>query len=170
MGACEFTQTAYGRTEAEAFDSAVRDAQYESGHGGYSGTVAEKNGSGFISFGWAKTRKSARRIVEQILGADYDYDADDPVLRLPEHLEPKRRQIEEVQDKWGPAGILRVGDGSRAGKRPSQSWHYDSNGKMVDEPSHTCACGREFDSEVGLGLHRRSCDVQEYVIFGWASS
>ena len=41
MGACEFGTTSEGATAKEAFKRAVEDAQYEHGHGGYSGTIAE---------------------------------------------------------------------------------------------------------------------------------
>lgn len=43
MGACGFGDTAAGRDAQDAFNTAVRDAQYENGHGGYSGTIAEKS-------------------------------------------------------------------------------------------------------------------------------
>jgi hypothetical protein len=43
MGACDFTTVAWGRTPKEAFSAAVEDAQWEHGHGGYSGTIAEKH-------------------------------------------------------------------------------------------------------------------------------
>jgi hypothetical protein len=42
MGATTFTTKAHGKTVAEAFHSAVEDAYYWNGHGGYSGTIAEK--------------------------------------------------------------------------------------------------------------------------------
>jgi hypothetical protein len=47
MGACDFYEVAQGKTAREAFQRAVEDAQYESGHGGYTGTIAEKGGDGF---------------------------------------------------------------------------------------------------------------------------
>ena len=42
MGAQDFTATAKGKTAKEAFSVAVEDAAYENGHGGYTGTIAEK--------------------------------------------------------------------------------------------------------------------------------
>ena len=42
MGAMEFTDEGSGKTATEAFDDAVGDAAYEYGHGGYTGTIAEK--------------------------------------------------------------------------------------------------------------------------------
>jgi hypothetical protein len=54
MGACEFEQIGLGRDVSEAFCRAVDDAQYEYGHGGYSGTLAEKHGCVLFSVpkGW----------------------------------------------------------------------------------------------------------------------
>lgn len=46
MGGCDFDVVARGPSAKEAFRLAVEQAQYESGHGGYTGTIAEK--SGFI--------------------------------------------------------------------------------------------------------------------------
>ena len=42
MGACEYQEMSHGKTAAEAFHRAVTQAQYEYGHGGYTGTIAEK--------------------------------------------------------------------------------------------------------------------------------
>ena len=44
MGATTFAVIAKGKTIREAFDSAVAEARYEYGHGGYTGTIAEKSG------------------------------------------------------------------------------------------------------------------------------
>ena len=43
MGASTFLTRATGKTAREAFASATSDARYEHGHGGYTGTIAEKN-------------------------------------------------------------------------------------------------------------------------------
>ncbi len=43
MGACDFQTVAWGRTPEEAFRTAVDAAAWEYGHGGYSGTIAEKH-------------------------------------------------------------------------------------------------------------------------------
>lgn len=79
MGACDFTVTAQGDTAQEAFRNAVADAQHEYGHGGYSGTIAEK--SEFV-------------IVQLEPEAAHDYD----------------QWPDSVQDKWGPAGAIKLGE------------------------------------------------------------
>jgi len=42
MAATDFQTTAKGATAAAAFNRAVADARHEYGHGGYTGTIAEK--------------------------------------------------------------------------------------------------------------------------------
>jgi hypothetical protein len=43
MGASEFSTYAFGKNAGDAFSAAVSEAQYQHGHGGYSGTIAEKH-------------------------------------------------------------------------------------------------------------------------------
>jgi len=86
MGASDFMVRSNGSTAREAFQSAVEDAQYEYGHGGYSGTIAEKR-----SFKEITVPKD-----EDPAGFANDLmDEDD----------------DRVCDKWGPAGCVKVGDG-----------------------------------------------------------
>lgn len=80
MGACEFMVRAKGKTAREAFKSAVEDAQYESGHGGYTGTIAEK--SDFRTFTLPQG-KDAGDYAEDLMEND-----------------------SRVSDKWGPAGCI----------------------------------------------------------------
>lgn len=42
MGANEFKTVSFGKTAAAAFEQAVLDAKHEYGHGGYTGSIAEK--------------------------------------------------------------------------------------------------------------------------------
>ena len=43
MGATQFSNIGVGKDLGEAFQRTVRRAQYEHGHGGYTGTIAEKS-------------------------------------------------------------------------------------------------------------------------------
>lgn len=83
MGGTTFEDYGYGKTPEEAFRSAVADAIYEVGHGGYSGTIAEKDSFTMIE------------VPAKWKGNEYAYA---------NHL------IEEddsrVSDKWGPAGCI----------------------------------------------------------------
>ena len=49
MGACEFMNTITAKTAEEAFNEAVEKAQHMYGHGGYTGTIAEKGGFRMIN-------------------------------------------------------------------------------------------------------------------------
>ena len=44
MGATTFLVTAAAATISDAYPDAVADAHHRCGHGGYSGTIAEKSG------------------------------------------------------------------------------------------------------------------------------
>jgi len=86
MGANNFGNIVKGKTAAAAFDSVVKQARWEVGNGGYSGTIAEKHSFVMIDVPAG---------TDPILYADRLLDADD------------RR----ISDKWGPAGCVKVGEG-----------------------------------------------------------
>lgn len=85
MGACTFFHDARGSTAQKAFTDAVADAQYEYGHRGYTGTIAEKNKFTLIPL---PAGKEARAYANELI------DACDP----------------RIDDKWGPAGCIHVGN------------------------------------------------------------
>jgi hypothetical protein len=86
MGAQVFFSKASGKTAAEAFASARAEAQYMSGHGGYTGTIAEKDR--FVT-------------IEVPAGVDAEKLAGDMI----DDDDPR------VSDKWGPAGCVRLPNG-----------------------------------------------------------
>jgi hypothetical protein len=85
MGANVFMTVGLGNTAKKAFDKAVYDARYQHGHGGYTGTIAEKNS--FVLIPLAEGL-DAFQYAEQLL------DGDD----------------ERICDKWGDAGCIHVKD------------------------------------------------------------
>jgi hypothetical protein len=87
MGAQQFRDEARGATVKEAFDSAVSEAQYEHGHGGYSGTIAEKREFTVISDAEGMPREAAAALADKLL-----FDGD-----------------KRIDSKWGPAGAIRFG-------------------------------------------------------------
>jgi hypothetical protein len=93
MGATTFMTLASGATPQEAFKRAVAQAQYDHGHDGYSGTLAEK-------YNFAIVGEAADIHTAQIM-ADRMIDDEDP----------------RIDDKWGPAGCLRI-LAVKAGKEP----------------------------------------------------
>lgn len=86
MGATTFGCKAIGKTAKEAFNRAVEDAQYEYGHGGYTGSIAEK--SSFVMIDMPKGENFRNYAYELI-------DQCDP----------------RIDDKWGPAGCIDLGGG-----------------------------------------------------------
>ena len=85
MGAQQFDTESYGKTAQEAFDNAVKQAQYDYGHSGYSGTIAEKNS--FIVLGEFDNGKDAGEFMEK------EFD----------------REGSAVDSEWGPAGCVKIG-------------------------------------------------------------
>jgi len=85
MGASTFYEYGVGENAREAFDSAVEDSQYENGHGGYSGSLAEK-GSYVMCHPDPMTSEAANRLADDLI------DADD----------------KRISDKWGPAGCVEI--------------------------------------------------------------
>jgi hypothetical protein len=70
----------------KAFAAAVEQAQYDNGHAGYTGSIAEKSDHRFI--GTRKTLEEARAWADELI------DKGDS----------------RVDDKWGPAGCIEVAE------------------------------------------------------------
>ena len=83
MGAVTFERLAFGTTAEEAFSKAVEDARHMNGHGGYTGTIAEKDTFEVIPKREHKGRQ--KRTVARELIEEGD---------------------ERIQSKWGPAGAI----------------------------------------------------------------
>ena len=81
MGAHSFIDRAKGRNAREAFDTLVDQAAWENGHGGYTGTIAEKSEFVMIPL----------NIIEA---------AEATAERLIREGDPR------IEDKWGPAGCI----------------------------------------------------------------
>jgi hypothetical protein len=79
-------------TRKRVFERAVKEAQYEYGHGGYTGTIAEKHDCRFI--GGFDTLKEANEHADDLI------EKDDP----------------RISDKWGPAGAIEVRNDPKHGK------------------------------------------------------
>ena len=88
MGADTFEDYAAGEKASEAFLAAVKQAQYDYGHRGYTGSIAEKHSFVVVSHK-GLTEAEARSMARELI--------DDP----------------RVDDKWGPAGAIRVTDAEK---------------------------------------------------------
>lgn len=106
MGAQEFTTVGRGKTAQEAFDAAVHAAQWEHGHGGYSGTIAEKHEFEEVVL---PEGVPIQKFIDAAMIAGYDEA--EPV---PEELKPHEALVRKAgkiaDDKWGPACAIRVKD------------------------------------------------------------
>ena len=85
MGANTFFQTADGKTPKKAFIAACKDAAYDYGHSGYTGTLAEKESFIMISDKIFDSLEEAESLADKLID-----DGD-----------------ERIDDKWGPAGCLK---------------------------------------------------------------
>jgi hypothetical protein len=86
MGAAEFFTVAKGANAQEAFNNAVEQAQYDHGHSGYTGTIAEKG---------------EFKMVSCPHGKNPSIHADD-LMEDEDHF---------CNDKWGPAACIELGNG-----------------------------------------------------------
>lgn len=86
MGAEQFITRSKGLSAKAAFHKATSDAQYENGHGGYTGTIAEKDSFRMVTEVTASSVQEAGRTAQRLL------DEDDG----------------KYGDKWGPAFCIAV--------------------------------------------------------------
>jgi len=93
MSSSEFVQVMEGKTAKSAFRAAVKQALYEHGHNGYTGTIAEKDEEGFIMIvlpkGTKKTEQNGVDYANQLL-----HFCDD-----------------RISSKYAPAGCIEVRKG-----------------------------------------------------------
>jgi hypothetical protein len=86
MGACRFVTQSKGIDAKDAFANAVREARWENGNSGYTGSIAEKSTFTLIDL---PVGKNAESYADELMTQD-----------------DKR-----VSNKWGPAGCIALKDG-----------------------------------------------------------
>lgn len=97
MGANTFLYIVRGKTAKEAFQKATVEARYENGHGGNTGTIAEKYSFTLIQDKIGIGGMEPSEYQKACLNYAIDLiDASDP----------------RINDKWGPAGCIDLLDGS----------------------------------------------------------
>lgn len=117
MGASDFWTRVLGETAQEAFNKAVEQAQYDHGHSGYTGTIAEKDCfedlTGKFTVEEVKARlvgeldeEDAARSVGRIDIAVATGDSNKIALATAEAL----FALGYGDDKWGPAMCLNMAD------------------------------------------------------------
>jgi hypothetical protein len=117
MGADNFTNVLIGKDLGKAFAEAQRQAAWEHGHGGYTGTIAEK--PGFTNLGPLPARMSVDRL-EELIFAQFEHH-----YQVENHREfggrkPGKNPVPEqwrafvtkaagiYDDKWGPALVVEL--------------------------------------------------------------
>lgn len=105
MGAAEFRNTGRGKTVGEAFSSVRDEALYMHGHGGYSGTIAEKGDFVLFPIPEGMTAATFIAAVERV-----DFPLPGPVATplTPEQARIVKRAYEVWNDKWGAACAIEV--------------------------------------------------------------
>lgn len=91
MGANQFINKKSAKTAVEAFRALVEEARCDSGHSGYTGTIAEKDDFRMVSAGATPTLE----FVEQCFDDSNHW----------------------CQDKWGPAACVDAGVARTSGHR-----------------------------------------------------
>lgn len=88
MGAEVFMDVGRGKTVEKAFNQLVEDARYENGHGGYTGTIAEKTDYKSATSKVFESKQEAFDFAEKLM-EDGNHWSD---------------------DKWGPAAYVSFKD------------------------------------------------------------
>ena len=113
MGGSEFMNVGKGQTALIAFDKVVEQAQWEHGHGGYSGTIAEKRS--IVLFPRpkgmrAKTVVDAVHVISRI-GFDDDGNAETATVQAKYPKLDIAWMFEVYDDKWGPSLAIELAKG-----------------------------------------------------------
>jgi hypothetical protein len=102
MGAVTFYNKVTTKgTAKEAFKEVMENALYMHGHGGYSGTIAEKSD-------YSLSRKPEDFDPNEWIELVEDFDPED---RTQEHYHDLKRDFKIYDDKWGPALCVPTEDG-----------------------------------------------------------
>jgi hypothetical protein len=138
MGASQFIDLGKGKSIEDAFRKAVEDAKWEFGHGGYTGTIAEKTGYKICyigDVGRARRQAYLDAVEVSMTWSDMRNDSADKVTNAYKGyrqyrkktitrkgvLEKKGFNIEQMadqwdkdgDDKWGPCLGIRVGQSNQ---------------------------------------------------------
>lgn len=166
MGACSFYTEEFGKTASEAFIKATRQARYDYGHAGYTGTIAEKDDYMLIV---RPNRVTAGEVINTIEDAywgspsiDVSYLQDDKVKKRGKEAYDKLvkwfgREAQTIlstyHGKWGPCIAIEASEAESA----------------------------EYKKRMGIGVQvsyvngvrtvtKKRVHGRVYVFAGWASS
>ncbi|MFI6031592.1 hypothetical protein [Amycolatopsis magusensis] len=142
MGAETFTTYAEGADVDTAFRAAIEQAQYDYGHAGYTGTIAEK-ASYIVIDDAPRSEGDAEALAEKLINDD----------------------DERIADKWGPAGAIPVrGGSSESGGRSAP---VRATAERLDKPAEIEA--RRDNGVEDSTTVTSAPEVTGWLFFGWAS-
>jgi hypothetical protein len=144
MGAVDFTQVAVGADAREAFAKAKRDAQHEHGHGGYSGTLAEKHSFVLVALPPRQTLAKLLALLSE--AEDFSYEGD---------------LVEDVRN-WRPGGFY-----NRSGK--VRGWKGNLAKAERALAKHRAAKAK-FDAKVAAAGYRDFDGIAETYSDKWGSA
>ena len=107
MGATNFYCISAGSNASEAFNKAVKEAQWEHGHGGYTGTIGEKSTFSMAS-DQSLSHRDAASLAESLLYTDYRDKWGDAGC-IPLILEPKPNSSDALKQKKEQSTFLFFG-------------------------------------------------------------
>ncbi len=118
MGAADFMTVGVAPTAGEAFSQARDEAAHEYGHGGYTGTIAEKqNFTMFPLPGDLPEGVTIGHYTRLCVSAPFDGDPDKywvfpgTQITVPEYMRTHITAVSDlIEDKWGPAGCFDITD------------------------------------------------------------
>ena len=108
MGATIFQNIETGKTAQEAFDKAVEEAHWMHGHGGYSGTIAEKHE--FTEFPRPKGMKRATvlKMVRKLMDVQFTCDCH-PKEQFPFYpCDKGKPNVAPLQARYPKCNILKM--------------------------------------------------------------
>jgi len=113
MGASEYMNWGKGKTADIAFKKVTENARHNHGHGGYSGTIAEKRS--MVEFPRPKGMR-AKTIVDAVhaisrIGFDDDGNPKTAKVQAKYPKLPISKMFEVYRDKWGPSLAIELAKG-----------------------------------------------------------
>ena len=113
MGASEYKRVGKGKTAKAAFDRLVEKAQWEHGHGGYSGTIAEKGSCVEFPRPKGMRRATVIQLISDLgrIGFDDDGNPKTDAVQAKYPKLPIAAMSEVYEDKWGPSLAIELSKG-----------------------------------------------------------
>jgi len=173
MGAEDFSIGALGKTAEDAFSRAIEDARYEHGHGGYTGTIAEKAGDGFVMFA-IKARTNPLDVVGKLRDAQdafaYEQDPDSEWTRKP--TAKQRNALAWLRDRVSVVPVKRNPDPYSYGYKPRPSDAAITLIECTNSKYGACACIEvtgQRAAKIKEQRGRKGTHDKVFLFFGMAS-